>query len=884
MKNMRRVIASVLALVMMLSLSLSGFAYYTGPVDEETAYSEKYIMALNTLYGLGVIPDNTPKDYETEVTRAQFAEFASVLLGGRTIENVPTPVDQKITLGEAVQILVDGTENNIRAEKYGYMGIAGQMGITHGLVRMQSYDNLTYGAAIQMLYNSMRITPGDTSVVTTNGAEYEFDPDRTVLSEYLDVEYKNGFVTADGFWSLNPGESPEENELVINGRSYIVKYPGLEDYVGFYVNYYYNEKEDMILAVEKYSNAKQVILNSDDVRSYSNNTYTYYSDGTKQSYKIADDAYIINNFVPDMTTDINMYPANSDIVLTDANGDNKYETVFIKNYTGIRVGNIATDNYIISAKGGATYKLSEDIPARVWLDGKKVSYANITADMHASLVIEPAENPEDRIVREIYLSKGKVSGEITSIESDGADMKITIGEMEYSTNLTTSDKNKITLGMKGDFLLNFKGEIAYLSIGGGDGGFGYVMEVAGAGGFGEREQMKLLAEDGTFPILTVSDKCKVNNVTPTESVFEVFTDDDGNTIQQLIWYETNSKGEISKITLPLADDSTLAYGDYRLHASIDNSDGNLGYGEASGSFMELSLLSENTVVFNIPKTVSEDEIGYTVDKAPVSKYYTVYNFEKNAAFADAVVSKRTNDLVLSGDCGGPGEPILKNGRGEDCIVISCKKGYVEEYDGYYDLIEFVIPSTGKTEKKILADNAQWTMFSNANEGHEIVNYIVGSKDLKPGDIFNYRLNLKDEIGTVHKFYDASDESLVKALCIRSDRTDGTTAEFDYKNTNMSWTGYIRAVQGYAVDSTEDYLVVSEDQPTTIADADRSDLSFFSKQKKTYVYEVTLNGNRTEVKKITLGQITPASSTDEHLVLTTSSGALLKLAVVYKVAD
>ena len=884
MKNMRRIIASVLALVMMLSLSLSGFAYYTGHVDAETAYSEKYIMALNTLYGLGVIPDNTPKDYEADVTRAQFAAFAGALLGGRTIENVPTPVDQKITLGEAVQILVDGTENAIRAEKYGYMGVAGQMGITHGLVRMQSYDNLTYGAAIQMLYNSMRITPGDTSVVTTNGAEYEFDPDRTVLTEYLDVEYKNGFVTADGFWSLNPGEIPEENEIVINGRSYIAKYPGLEDYVGFYVNYYYNEKEDMILAVEKYSNAKQVILNSDDIRSYSNNTYTYYSDGTKQSYKIADDAYIINNFAPDMATDINMYPANSDIVLTDANGDNKYETVFIKTYTGIRVGTIDADDYIISAKGGSTYKLSEDIPARVWLDGARVSYTNITADMHASLVIEPADNPEDRIVREIYLSTGKVSGEITSIESDDTSMKITVGDTEYDTNLTTSDKKKIALGMKGDFLLNFKGEIASLNISGGDGGFGYLMLVEYADSRRRNLEMKLLAADGTFPILAVSDKCKVNNVTPTESIFEMFTYDEGETIQQLIWYETNSKGEISKITLPLADDSTLGYGDYRLHVSINNSDGSLEYGDASASFMELSLMNEDTVVFNIPKTASDEEIGYTVGKEPVSDYFTVYNFEKNAAFADAVVARRTNDLAASGDCGGPGEEIKKNSRGADCIVVSCKKGYVEEYDGYYDLVEFIDSATGKTEKKILADNAQWVMFSNANKGHEVINYTVGSKDLKPGDIFNYRLNLMNEIGTVHKFYDASDESLVKALCIRSDRTDGSTYEYDYKNTAMSWSGYIRSMQCYAVESTENYLVVSESQPTTMAAAERSELNFFSKQSKTAVYEVVLNGNDTEVKQITLGQITPALSTEDHLVLTTTSGAILRLVVVYKRAE
>lgn len=880
MKNMKKTIAAVLALAMMLSLSVSGFAYYSGTEDINDAYSEKYIMALNTLYGLGIIKDNNPDKYESEVTRADFAAYVQELLGGRAVNNIPEPANQTITLGEAVKMLVDGTENTICAEKYGYMGIAGQMGITHGLVRMQSYDNLIYGAAIQMLYNSMRVTPGDTATVSANGIEYEFDSSHTVLTEYLDVEYKNGFVTADGFWSLNPENVLDEDQIEINGQTFTVKYSGLGDYVGFYVNYYYSNKEDKILAVEKSSNAKKVVLDSNDVTSFGNNTYTYYADGKRQNYKIEDGAYIITNFSPNMAVDVNMHPENSDIILVDSNGNNIYETVFIKTYTEIKVSMLDAQNHIITGKGGATYYLSEDIPARVYLNGKKVEYANVTADMHASLVIEPAAKMgEKSIVREIYLSDKKISGEIKSISNSGDNTKITVDETEYDVNLSASDKKKIKFGINCEFSLNFKGEIAYMDIAGGKGGFGYVMTVGEGKGISKPTQMKLLAADGTFPTLIVSDKCTVNNTTPTESIVELFTDAEGETEQQLIWFETNSKGEISKITLPLASGSTLSSSDYRLHVSVDSSDKKYEYGGSSKTFEHTALMGENTVVFNVPSSNSDSERAYTVESKPISQQFKIYNFEKNEPYADAVVSVRQSAVADYGDCAGPGPMIHKNNYGDFCIVLDCSKGYVEEYDGYYDKIEFINSATGKTDSKILADNAMYVAIGTPNASGEVIEYTVGAKDLKPGDIFNYTLNVMDEIGTVHKVYDASDKSLVKGRWTHT--TDNGT--FDYTDTTNfgSWTGYFKAIQGYAVDATENYLAITRGGPSNIASIDRSELEFFTNQQKTYVYEITSYGKDIEVRKITMGQITPSLTTDERVVITTSSGALTRFVAVYK---
>ncbi|MBQ7793103.1 MAG: hypothetical protein IJ366_01150, partial [Clostridia bacterium] len=182
MKFSKRLITALLAL-MLLSLNITGLAYYTGNT-EESVYPVKYQEAINTLYGLGVLADTSLDGYENTVSRTDFATYVTALGGGRTVE-IPEPAEQDITLGEAVKMLVDMTENTIRAEYYGsyptgYLAIASRMGITHGLSGMQAYDKINYGIAVQMLYNSMRITPGVFDTITENYVDYEFDANHTV--------------------------------------------------------------------------------------------------------------------------------------------------------------------------------------------------------------------------------------------------------------------------------------------------------------------------------------------------------------------------------------------------------------------------------------------------------------------------------------------------------------------------------------------------------------------------------------------------------------------------------------------------------------------------------------------------------------------------------
>ncbi len=883
MKKMNKIISTILALVMMLSLCVTGFAYNTMPASDDAQYSEKYIMALNTLYGLGVLSDNSPVNYGVEVSYESFVKYADALLDGRVNSIAQTEnTDHTVTLGEAVQLLVDGTENAIRAEKYGYMGIAGQMGITHGLSRMQSYDPLTFGAVVQILYNSMRITPGDTTAVSANGAEYEYDSNRTVLTEYLEIDYKSGFVTADSFWSLNPDTDIEDGYMIISGKSYKVKYPEIYDVVGFYVNYYYSSEEDMILAIEKSANSKQVIIDSSDVTKFSGNEYTCTVDGKKENYKILEEAYVISNFEPVMGTVENMYPANSEIVLVDANGDNKYETVFIKSYTDIKVSVVNTDGELISGAGAGSYILSKDNPARVYQNGNRVDYKAVLKGLLASLVVD-----SDRVVREIYLSDKKVTGEVSEISSGDDKMEIKIGEETFIVSPTIRNKASIGVGTSGTFLIDFKGDIAYFENAAGTGGFGYLILVGREDGISRPAQMKIFAADGTFNYYDVSDKCKVNDARPTQDIVTLLTNNSGQTVQQLIYYELNAAGEISEISIPLDDDSTLSYDDYKLHRSLESKSGSyIRTTSVVNSLGEYLIWNDSTAKFSVPNRYSEEERDFrrlTSIGSSTSLTYNAYNFQKNDYCADAVVTYRNVADVYSGICGGPGPSLSRNDEPAMCVVTKASKGYVEEYDEYLDLIEFVNGGDGKTYSRILADNAKWQAM-NGSRTADVVDYANTDFDLKPGDIFQYALNDIGEIGTVAKIFDASTGEMVKGRWTYT----GDNSVFDYSDHDTmygaaSFSTYNR-IMGlkYIVEATDSYVVMTRSGgPVSIDSASRDNLLYFPKDKYTYVYEVRVDGNNTEVKKISLGALTPAANSNEYVITCLHSGGRVAFLAVYK---
>lgn len=872
MKRMKKIIAAALSLAMLCS----GITALAAKTEE---YPEKYEAALTTLYSLGIIEDNTAKGYDKNVSRADFAKWTSAL-GGDSAVATPEPAEQDISFGEAVQMLVDMSGNSIRADYYGgYLAAANRMGITHGLSGMQDYDKVTYGMAVQMLYNTMRVTPGEFSSISEDALEYSFDENHTVLSEYMGITVRVGFVTADGFWSLNPGELPADDCLVINGVEYRLKNPSNDDWVGFEVNYYYNEADDEIVAVEKSKNSEQVTLNSRYVKSFKNDTYTYDADGKTKTYRLDKNVYIVSNYEANLSADVNMYPENSDIVLIDADGNGKYETVLIKAYTEITVQALVKDSDSLASKLGEVFDLDKNEPARVTLDGEIKDYSAVKSGMHASLVVNG-----DNVVREINLSNTKVSGTIISCDVGDKDSTVTIDDAVYAVSEGMLNAKNLETGNTVELILNFRGEVANVTVGAETSTeavtqFGYLIKMRQIDET-ESIRMKLLTADGKIESYDLVEDVKINNrKTENADVLTLFGTGD-ETDKQVIYYTLDADNHITKIRKAVTA-GEVSYGDRTLHVSLDGT-----YRYQSNIFDYKLLVGEATTVFYVPKNNSSKDYDYTVGIADVrgEEDYKVkaYNFEKNSAYADAVVVYRNTSSGVDGVCGGPG-PIPNLQYGNLCLVTDVKKVYNEDLGEAVNMVSFTNLTTGTAETKILADNAAWYIRSDGSTDYDLIDYVkgYGSKDLQTGDLFHWAANSSGEIGSVSKAYDASDKTLVKGTYTKNNNT--ATADYtDSKNFGSFYASY-RVSMGYAVDSGDNYMVINKTLPTSLSSASRSDMEYFTKHSKTKVYRVKMDGKNAEVSEISLGEIVPSSSMSSKTVVYTSWTGLYS-AVVYDYED
>ena len=270
---MKKTVAMLLGIMMLIGMSVSAFAYNV-PVDLE---GTKFEDAGAVLGALGIMVGDPDGKFRPDdgIKRSEFAKIAVHVMGleesakasqsSTKFLDVPSEywatgyinvaANQKLIVGdpdgnfrpedrisyqEAVTILTRMLGYELAAESKGgypggYLQVANQYGFTKNAAGSGA-EVTKRGTAAILTYNALTIGMMEQTGFGSN-ANFEIT-DKTVLKEYLSTERFSGQVTGNYYTKLTAASGLEENQIEIDSVVYETTDNNAANYLGHRVNYY----------------------------------------------------------------------------------------------------------------------------------------------------------------------------------------------------------------------------------------------------------------------------------------------------------------------------------------------------------------------------------------------------------------------------------------------------------------------------------------------------------------------------------------------------------------------------------------------------------------------------------------------------------------------
>ncbi len=719
MSKSTKVFSLILALVMSFSAFTGVFAYTVADDVAGTVYEEAAaaLGALNIMIG----DDEGNFRPNDSVTRAEFAKIAVCALGleevaasSKGVSNFPDvsvdywangfinvaasagivigddtgnfrPTDG-IAYQEAVTILVRllGYEPVAKSKggyPTGYIVVGNDIGLTKKAT-MGAFDVTTRGITAQMTFNALTINLME-AVGYGDSITYEV-VDKTVLKDKLDTEKKTGIVTANeytaltGTTSLNEGQVQIDNQdIYYTGKSNIAHLLG--QYVTYYVKTDENDDKTVILAQSDSNKNKIVTVNVKDLAgtiSAGATSVSYYPeiDADPVELTLADSYNVIYN---DKYAASLSHPATGSITLIDSTRDNKYDTVFINEYT----------TYVVEETSSASKKIFEKY-------GKAALDLNTDKNKDLKVSIEDKDGFEVKFedIKEwdilsvfqntnylkIVVSDNYVTGTITE-RSEREEIVVIEGkEYEIADNMSIND---LKLDLEGTFYLDMTGKIAAYDANLRNATkYAYLVNAGTSGTFNTKLDIQLFTANGEFKTFTGAEKVKIDEVTgyTAQTAYTELLKGGSTVTPQMVTYEVNSNGEITVIDRAL--DKTASFPNSFVKDAFalnfkgtgliyKEASGKLNIVDASGNTTGTIGLDDNTVILSIAngetdednmevctKNIFSDMSSYDVEVYDLSEDMTagliritnVVN-SNNLDSSVAVVTKVTSSVNGEGD-------------------------------------------------------------------------------------------------------------------------------------------------------------------------------------------------------------------------------------------
>ena len=457
--------------------------------------SENEIQLLSRL---GISEEEySDEEYAKELTRAEFAVYASGLMNLHSYEtvvedNVPfsdvNPLsegagsiaalnsfgamsgsdgkfypNESVTLEQAAKTLVCITGNAYSAEARGgyptgYLLIAGEKGILDGI----ETDNpiLTRGSALKMLYNTLF---ADYTEHISAGREEKYTINGTVLSNYFDIEEIKGIVTANSKTGLyGVSESAGKERITVGNDTVDCGNISADAYLGCSVKAYVKRENDgtcELWHIEYNKNNNITEIQYDELGEVSlDGSCTYWNGSKKADARLSKTASVIYNgrFASILyNADPKWFELENGCVnLIDAENDGVYETIIISEAAiMIADGYDVSGERIIGRFGEKSISLNESERDEIILtrNGKNAS----PADVSVWDIVEVYESTDKKLLT-VTVTSNPVEGSITSMDGE----KAVIGDTEYTVLKFAKDNFSFKTGEKQTYYLDSKGRIA----------------------------------------------------------------------------------------------------------------------------------------------------------------------------------------------------------------------------------------------------------------------------------------------------------------------------------------------------------------------------------------------------------------------------------------
>lgn len=550
----------------------------------------------------------------------------------------------------------------------GYTAQANELGILDGVDTAS--NPITRREVARMIFNALDVDIMTTSSISNGYPQYEVDHGNTFRNKFKSgndgiITKLTGIVTATADTYLNdPVRGMDDTMIEINGAIYQISDPAYRLYIGQRVDFFVDgEDSNVIISMQPsgYTNVQTVPV--DNIKSVSSSSVKYFTDenNTSKTIKYDKTAYFIvnNRVIYDWDENSFTNRKNGTLTFIDNNNDNVADVIIAKEYTSVIVNNVSTETGTIYLKdnqflcGKKFIKIDPDSNLRVILsdkDGNILNVEDIKEDNILSCYVSPDENMIEAIVSDTI-----ISGKITAVGKEN----VTIDGEKYLLEDINKDLD-IKTGTEYDVYLNFNNEVAYVSNQAVNENYAYIAKIyldnngetymarlilpntiqekkeeqKDPNGGAAKIISKLACQNKDIINLPIASKLSVNGsrITAETAANELEND--------IIIYNTNSNGEISKITSPVQ----IGAGKQKYYNSAERT-----FGKTSGGAFGVDM---DTMTICIPKddpNPSKDDYLAAVEMNNDQLYdVKAYDFNEETHMADLIVVTMTMKAGTTG--------------------------------------------------------------------------------------------------------------------------------------------------------------------------------------------------------------------------------------------